>query len=222
MANLTCSQRLKVCHLRILRLDPVGAVDSGDETLYEYGAPVVFAYTPTAPERERIEQLDGCGNQCGLYRGNPKAVDGADLSMTLCEQNAEVQEILTGGSVITEGTGAGDSIGYLSATDATVNLNGAAIELWSYAWAGRQRATRNGQPAWYRHTFTKASFQLDEQSMAADAFGVVPLVGVAEVNSGFGTGLVADPFPLDMGESVYGWFVDDSVPTAVCGYQTVA
>lgn len=221
MANLTCTQRLKVCHLRILRLDDVGAVDTGDEVLYEYGAPVVFGYTPTAPERERIEQLDGCGNQCGLYRGNPKAVDGADLSMTLCEQNAEVQEILVGGSVVTEGTGAGDTIGYLSATDATINLNGAAIELWSYAWAGRQRAVRNGSPAWYRHTFTKASFQLDEQSMAADAFGVVPLTGVAEVNSGFATGLASDPWPLDMGESVYGWFIDDSVPTATCGYQTV-
>lgn len=221
MANLTCTQRLKVCHLRVLRLDEVGDIDSGADALYEYASPVLFSYTPTAPERERIEQLDGCGNQCALYRGNPKAVDGCDLSLTTCEQNAEVNELLIGGSVITEGTGAGDTIGYLSATDATVNINGTAIETWSFAWSGRQRAIKNGQPAWYRHTFAKASFQLDEQAMAADAFGVVPYTGIAEVNDQYGTGLASDPFPTSLGDSVYGWFIDDAKPTGACGYQTV-
>ena len=222
MANLTCTQRLKVCHLRILRLDDVGEVEVGADSLYEYGAPVLFNYTPTAPERERIEQLDGCGNQCGLYRGGAKAVDGADLTLSLCEQNAEIDELLLGGTVITEGTGAGDSIGYLSATDSTVNEYGVAIELWSYAWAGRQQAIRNGAPGWYRHTFTKASFQLDESAMASDAFGLRAYTGIAEVNSGFGTGLAADPFPMDMGESVYGWFIADEKPDATCGYMAVA
>lgn len=222
MANLTCTQRLKVCHLRVLRLDAVGDIEAGADSLYEYDSPILFSYTPTAPERERIEQLDGCGQQCALYRGSPKAVDGAELSLTTCEQNAELNELLIGGSVITEGTGAGDTIGYLSATDATVNVDGTAIELWSYAWAGRQQATKGGQPAWYRHTFTKASFELDEQAMAGDAFGVVPYTGIAEVNSGFGTGLAADPFPIAMGESVYGWFIDDAKPDGLCGYQTVA
>lgn len=221
MANLTCTQRLKVCHLRILRLDASGAVDTGADVLYEYGAPVLLNYTPTAPERERIEQLDGCGNQCALYRGSPRAVDGVDISLTLCEQNAEVIELLVGGSIITDGTGAGDTIGYLSATDATVPENGVAIEAWSYAWNGRQRALRNGSPAFYRHTFAKTSFQLDEQQMNNDSFGVVPLTGVAEVNSQYGTGLASDPFPTSLGDSVYGWFIDDAMPVAACGYQTV-
>lgn len=221
MANLTCTQRLKVCHLRVLRLDDIGDVLAGSDSLYEYGSPVLFSYTPTAPERERIEQLDGCGNQCGLYQGDPKAVDGAELSLTTCEQNAELQELLVGGSIVTEGTGAGNTIGYLSATDATVNIDGAAIELWSIAWSGRQRAVKGGNPAWYRHTFTKAKFELDEQAFAGDAFGVVPYVGVAEVNDQFGTGLASDPWPIAMGESVYGWFIDDGKPTAACGYQTV-
>jgi hypothetical protein len=222
MANLTCTQRLKVCHLRVLRLDDVGDILAGADSLYEYGSPVLFSYTPTAPERERIEQLDGCGNQCALYQGDPKAVDGAELSLTTCEQNAELQELLVGGSIVTEGTGAGDTIGYLSATDATVNVDGAAIELWSIAWSGRQRAVKGGNPAWYRHTFTKAKFELDEQAMAGDAFGVVPYTGIAEVNDGFATGLATDPWPIAMGESVYGWFIDDAKPTAECGYQEVA
>lgn len=222
MANLTCTQRLKVCHMRIVRLDEVGDPVVGADSLYEYGAPVTAAYTPTAPERERIEQLDGCGDQCGLYQGDPKAVDGADLRLVLCEQNAEVDELLLGGTLVTEGTGAGNSIGYLSSTDATVNVGGVAIELWSIAWAGRERALKGGQPAWYRHTFTKAKFELDEQAMAGDAFGLRSYRGVAEVNSAWGTGLTTDPWPIAMGESVYGWFIDDAKPTAVCGYQAIA
>jgi hypothetical protein len=222
MANLTCTQRLKVCHLRVIRLSAVGAVLPGADSLYEYSAPVTFGYTPTAPERERIEQLNGCGDQCGLYQGGPKAVDGAELSLALCNQDAELLELLTGGSIVTEGTGTPNTIGYLSPTDATVDPDGVAIELWSIAWNGKQRAVKGGQPAWYRHTFTKVRFSYDEQTFATDEFGLTNLTGLAEVNSGFGTGLATDPWPTSMGSSVFGWFVDDAKPANACGYQTVA
>ena len=156
MANLTCTQRLKVCHLRVLRLDDVGEIESGADALYEYGAPVLFNYTPTAPERERIEQLDGCGNQCGLYRGSAKAVDGADLSLTACEQNAELDELLPRRQLVTEWHRRRQRIGPVGHRR-TVKRVGTAIEMWSYAWSGRQQAVRNRSPAWYRQTSPKAS-----------------------------------------------------------------
>jgi len=221
MANLTCTQRLKVCHLRVLRLSSVGALLAGADSRYEYNAPVTFGYTPTAPERERIEQLDGCGDQCALYQGSTKAVDGAELSLELCNQDAELLELLTGGSIVTEGTGTPNTIGYLSPTDATVDPDGVAIELWSIAWSGKQRAVKGGQPAWYRHTFTKVKFSYDEQAMASDAFGLTALTGLAETNTGFATGLASDPWPVNMGSSVFGWFIDDGKPTAACGYQAI-
>ena len=221
MANLTCTQRLKVCHMRILRLDDDGTILSAADASYEYTAPVLFGYTPQTPERERIEQLNGCGDICGLYIGNPKAVDSAEISVTLCEQNAEIEELLLGGSTVVDGTGT-DSIGYLSATDATVSEWGVAVEFWSIAWNGKQRALRNGSPAWYRHTFPKANFSKDAQATPNDAFAVVPLTGIAEVNSGFATGLAADPWPVSLGESVYGWFIDDAIPEGACGYVEVA
>lgn len=222
MANLTCTQRLKVCHLRVLRLDPDGSTFAGADGKYEYASPVTFGYTPTAAERERIEQLNGCGDQCALYQGPPKAVDGAELSLVLCDQDAELLELLTGGSLVTEGTGTPNTIGYLSPTDVTLNPDGVAIELWSIAWNGKSRALKGGQPAWYRHTFPKVNFSYDEQAMAGDAFGLVALTGIAEVNPGFGTGLAADAWPVSMGSSVFGWFIDDAKPTAACGYGTTA
>jgi len=221
MSNLTCTQRLKVVHLRVLRLNPTGGLLSAADSRYEYSAPVSFDYTPTAPDRERIEQLDGNGDQCGLFIGGTRAVDGADLNLTLCNQDAELIELLVGGSIITEGTGTPNTIGYLSPTDATVNADGVGLEVWSIAWNGKQRAIKSGQPALYRHTFTKTKFSYDQQSFAGDAFGLTALTGTAEVNSGFGTGLASDPFPVNLGASVFGWFIDDGVPAGACGYQAI-
>lgn len=221
MANVTCTQRLKVCHLRVLRLDDDGSIFVGAEARYEYGAPATLAYTATSPERERFEQLDGCGNQCMLYIGPPKAVDSADLTLTVCNQDAEFTELLAGGIVVDTATGGGDSIGYLSSTDATVNVNGVALEVWSYQWNGRQRALRNGQPAFYRHTFPMTNFEVDQQTLE-NAASTVGYTGIAQTNEGFGTGYAADPWPVNMGESVYGWFIDDSMPSSNCGYLAVA
>lgn len=221
MANVTCTQRLKVCHLRILRLDDDGTLFSSAESRYEYGAPATFSYTATSPERERFEQIDGCGNQCALYIGPPKAVDSAELALTVCNDDAEVTELLAGGSVIDTATGGGDTIGYLASTDATVNVNGVAVEVWSYQWNGRQRALRNGSPAFYRHTFPMSNWEVDQKTME-NAMGTVSFTGIAQQNTGFGTGYAADAWPVSMGQSVYGWFIDDSMPASSCGYQAVA
>lgn len=216
MANLTCLNLLKVCHLRVLRLDDDGSVVAAADARYEHKAPILMGYTPTTPDRERFEQLDGCGDQCALYIGPPKAVDSAELTLNLCQLDAELIELLAGGSLIED---TDDTIGYLAPTDATVNQWGVGVETWSIAWNGRQRALRNGAPAWYRHFFPKTSWVVGETTKSNDGFTPIQLTGSAEVNSGFGTGWTFDPLPVPVGEAVYGWFVDDEVPDGECGYQ---
>lgn len=221
MANLTCTKRLKVCHLRILRLDDDGSVLSGADSRYEMTAPVSLQFTPTAPDRERFEQINGCGDQCALFIGSPKAVDGVDMTLILCEENAEVNEMLAGGAIVDTATGGGNTIGYLSATDATVNVNGVAIEVWTWQWTTRERALLSGSPSFYRYTFPKTKWSVDQNTLE-NAIGTPQFAGQAETNSGFGTGYAASAWPVDMGESVYGWFITNSIPSDVCGYQTVA
>lgn len=220
MSNQTCTTPLKVCALRAVRLDPTGAIESGASSLYTK-KPVLLAYTPNVPERERIEQLDGCGDQCVLYLGPPKAVDSVTLRLDLCDLDAEWVEMLAGGSIITDAVGTGyDTIGYLAPTDSTVAEDGVALEVWSYAWSGRQRATLGGSPAFYRHVFPKTTWQVGEITLS-NGVNVIPMTGTAETNTSFGTGLQSDPFPADVGESLYGWALVDSIPAVTCGYQTV-
>lgn len=220
MSNQTCTTPLKVCALRAVRLDPTGAIEQGASSLYTK-KPVLLAYTPNVPERERIEQLDGCGDQCVLYLGPPKAVDSVTLRLDLCDLDAEWVEMLAGGSIITDAVGTGyDTIGYLAPTDSTVAEDGVALEVWSYAWSGRQRATLGGSPAFYRHVFPKTTWQVGEITLS-NGVNVIPMTGTAETNTSFGTGLASDPFPADVGESLYGWALVDSIPDVECGYQAV-
>ena len=221
MANQTCSQILKLCHLRLLRLAPAGLVAVSADARYEFGRPVLLGYTEVRPDPEHIEQVDGCGDVCGVYDGPQKAVSSVTMKLQLCEENAETEEMLLGGSLITEGTGAGDTIGYLAATDATANVDGVAIEGWSYQWAGKQRATKGGQPAWYRHVFPKTFWTKDEVTLG-NQFTAPSYTGTGLVNAAFGTGYTDDPIPVAVGDSPYAWFIDDEKPTAVCGYQAVA
>lgn len=221
MANQTCTTPLKVCALRAVRLDDTGSIEAGASSLYTK-KPVLLAYTPNTPERERLEQLDGCGDQCVLYLGPPRAVDSVDLRLDLCDLDAEWVEMLAGGSIITNAVGTGyDTVGYLAPTDDTIATDGVALEAWSLAWSGRERAMLGGAPAWYRHVFPKTTWQVGEITLS-NGVNVIPMTGVAEANSAYGTGLVADPFPADVGESLYGWALVNGIPDVECGYQEVA
>lgn len=223
MANLTCANLLQVDHIRVLRLDSAGAVDEVAGARYEYDSPILFGYTPVQPDRDSFEQRSGNGSICATFTGPAKPANTADLTLNLCHLDAELIEMLVGGTVITTGTaGSGDSIGWLAPTDATVNENGVAIETWSKAWNGTQRLTYAGQAGWFRHFFPLTTWQLGETSMSNDGFSIIQLTGVASPNSDFGTGWTGDALPLAVGDSAYGYVLDDAIPDGNCGVLSAA
>lgn len=218
MANQTCLQRLRVCHLRIVRLGGDGSPLDGADSLYESAAPIQFTYTPQSRDRDQFELANGCGENCASFIGPPGGVDNAEIGLQLCNNDAEIMELLAGGEIITDYEGTGDTIGYCSPTNDTVNQLGVAIEMWAQAWNGTERAVYQGQPAWWRYVFPKVNFTFPEQTFENE-FGILELEGFAETNSGYGTGIDSDPFPFPIGGSVWCQVLTDSVPDAECGYQ---
>lgn len=218
MANQTCVSTLKAVALRAGRLDDTGALDPGASNLYISDALILVGFEPQIPDRESFEQLDGAGDKCAVYLGPPKPPDSANLTMNLCTLDSELIELLSGGTVVTSGY---DSIGYLAPTDDTVNEDGVFFEVWTYAWSGRERALLGSAPAFWRFTFPKTTWQTG-QIQLENGISVIPMTGSATPNSQFGTGLTADPFPVDMGDSPYGWALVDEVPTASCGVQALS
>src|SRR5690606_13272350 len=222
MANLTCANLLHVDDIRVLRLASNGEVETGADTRYEYEAAILMGYTPVYPDRQTIEQRKGNGEICATFRERPHAPDSVDLTLNLCTLDAELIELLVGGTVITQGTGAGDTIGWLAPTSSTVNEDGVAIEVWSKMWNNIQRGLFNSQAGWFRHFFPKTTWQMGEQSIDGENFLTVQLTGIAEPNSSFGTGYADDPIATQVGDSPFGYQLDDAKPAASCGYQTVA
>jgi hypothetical protein len=218
MANQTCASTLKACALRALRLDDDGTPLVGVSSRYTTDQLVLIGHTPTIPDRERLEQLNGCGDQCVLFIGDPKAVESSEMTLNLCALDAELIEMLAGGTVIVE---AADSVGYLAPTDSTISANGVSVEAWTYAWAGRQRKLKGGAPAFWRWFWPKVRWQVGAITLE-NGISVVPLTGIAEPNSGWTTGYDLDPIPVAVGEAVYGYWLDDTIPVAACGYQAIA
>lgn len=218
MANETCASTLKVCAIRVMRLDTDGTPLVGSESLYVTDSQILLGHTPQVPDRERLEQLNGCGDQCVLYIGPPKAVESDDLTLNLCSLDAELAEMLAGGAVIVEDY---DTMGYLAPTDSTINEDGVSVEAWTIAWAGRERKLKGGSPAYWRWFWPKTTWSVNATTLE-NAPGILPLAGIAEPNSGWADGLTADPIPVDVGEAVYGYWLDDAIPTAECGYQEIA
>lgn len=218
MANATCGQLIRVVVLRALRLNATGAILSGASSQYRHAAPILLQFEPQVPERDRFEQVDGNGNTCALFIGPPRAVDSVNLALNLCQLDAELEEMLCGGSVITEGDYG--TVGYLAPTDETVNANGVSLESWSIAWNQRQRLLKAGLPAYWEHVFPLTRWQRGQTQMQ-NGISVIPLTGIGEVNSAFGTGLPTDPMPVTIGESAFAYWLDNTAPAGVCGYQAV-
>lgn len=218
MANETCASTLKACALRVLRLDEDGSVLDGADSRYTSDTLVLVGFTPQTPDVERLEQLNGCGDQCVLYVGSPKAVESAELTMNLCNLDAELVEMLAGGSVITEDY---DTMGYLAPTDSTLNEDGVSLEVWTIAWEGRTRKLKGSSSAYWRFFFPLTKWTVGAMTLE-NGISVLPLTGTATPNDGWGTGYTDDPIPLTVGEAVYGWWLDDTIPTSECGYQAVA
>ncbi len=213
------AQTLKVVVLRALRLDAVGALVTGADAMYVTSQPITFQYTPKSLARERLEQPNGNGDQCGLFIGTPKAVTDVDLKATFCKMDAELEELLCGGSIITDANYG--TIGYRPPEDSTVNAYGTAIEVWSVAWNGKQPKKLGNSRAYWRHVFPLTDWSRDQVSLQ-NQFDNPSFTGSGQVNSGFGTGLNADQIPSTIGDVPYEWYLDDAKPTGQDGYQAVS
>jgi hypothetical protein len=209
---------LKVVVMRVLRLDTVGNLVHATDAAYLTSQAIMLQYTPKRPARERMEQINGNGDSCALYIGDPKAVTDVDMKLTLCTVDAELEELLCGGSLILDvNYGA---VGYRPPEDTTVNVGGVALETWSIAWNGKSRKKLGNSAAYWRHVFPLTSWERDQTTLQ-NALDNPSFTGNGEINPSFLTGLASDPIPAAIGNVPYEWYLDKAAPVGGSGYVTV-
>jgi hypothetical protein len=213
-----CLGSARVCALRVSRLDSTCNCVAGEDNAVVSSAIVRLQASPEYEAGDEFIQKNGCGD----IVINIKDVDRLkriNLTMELATRDISLLELLTGGTVYTDGV---DIIGFARrGVGATAN-DPVAMELWTKAVSSSGNCVV-GTSNWWRWTYPKATFTLGDVSHE-NGIGLVQLTGTAEANPNYGNGCFDDwPSADDIDPDSPEHFVldEDGPPTAACGYIAV-
>lgn len=210
-----CYSAAFICGLQLARLDASGGFEYGANGLYQSVAPIAFTATPNETAGTSLNKKNGCDTTCFSYNGDP-TTDSWNLTVQLCQLDAEAIEMMTGGTLIVRD---GRTVGFEPRPSSAGPYAGCSVETWSKAWDGTAQAVEDGIPLYDRFAYQKTTWQIADQTFGNDLL-VVSLKGKAVSNPQFGTGPMGD-WPQNVSEPG-AWMLDDTLPDGVCGYQTLA
>lgn len=223
MANQPgCYQSFKARAIRASRLNADGTLDQGVMLGSAYNMrPISVALSPVVTTGDRFEQKDGSGNLCVVIE-NPDKTTGYDITLTLCQLDIELIEILTGADVILDPGDANVIIGFIAPgpDDDTLPTE---FHVWSDALNGSEQVA--SPYAYWHWVFPYVKWNLGAQTLENGILQLT-LTGKASTNSNIGGGSFNDlPTPIT---SYFGVYLADDLPdttvapysdySAVCGY----
>lgn len=132
--------------LRVSRLGADGAPLVGPKNAYVTDAFMKASFTPEYTAGDEIEEKNAHGEVCVYYQG-PDVMKRVSLSLSLCNPDPALTQLITGGTLLLPQTG-DDPLGYASpATGEEGTPNGVALEVWSHAIVNGRPAPTN--PYWH-------------------------------------------------------------------------
>ena len=225
MSEPHCYGSLQTVALRVAQLDVNGSPDDGAANGYVTDAVIDVTLGADIEEGDEFVLKNGSGAICQTYRGCDR-MKRATIEMNLCQLDAELLQLLIGGSVIRDlsGAGVGDAIGYEVADVDDACPYGVCLELWTLAWDGSEQATppfAGGNTIVYWHfVLPRAKFQIGDLTIEND-FLTVPVTGFSEANSRVTSNGPFNDWPADIVSrggitKPLGFFLDSTVPTPTC------
>jgi hypothetical protein len=211
-------QAVDICAIRFSRLEANGVPDPGANNLVVSTDLTQIAYTFEVEAGTRTTQRTGCGNIC-FTRETPDKVLGSNLTVDLCFTDAELMELATGATLLTQ---SGESIGWgLPSADAAPT-NGVGVETWSLAWNNDQQMIHpvTGAAAYLRRVWPRVKFALTGNPTQAEGLMIQQILGKGSSNDNFFNGPSND-IPLGY-EGAYLEFLSAAPPAATEGYATLA
>lgn len=206
-----CYHTLSVCMARVAVLDTDGEPLAGEGNLYVTDSIISLTLAPQLKEGAEYEQENGCGNLCFSYT-NRDQMKGLDLQLSLCQEDPELTQMLTGGDLITtDGYGTtGWAAPYVGSVP---NENGSSLEIWTLNIQG---SSLDDDFPYVRWVFGRSYWTPTDKTFAAGPI-VHPYVGHADENANWGDGPVNDwDFISDR---LWQYNGDTDLPTSECGAQ---
>jgi len=221
-----CFGSLQVCALRIAALDSSGAPLAGASNGYVTDALIQASVSLELNTGDEFVLKNGCGAICQTFRDCDRILR-ASVDLELCQLDSELISLLIGGGTLFTDTGTGDAIGY-ELPNSTIDCpDGVSLELWTKAWDGSSQAAAPflAAPSYFHFVFPKTRWQMGDLTMENEIM-TIPLTGIADENPGMPTNGPYDDWNVDVAAAggitnVGGWFLDDTLPTATCGFVAV-
>ncbi len=212
-------QTVDICALRMSRLEANGVPDPGANNLIVVGSGIKqIAYPFEVETGTRTTQRDGCGNIC-FTRETPDKVLGSNPVLDLCYQDAEIMEMATGATLLTD---SGETIGWAAPGSDSPRPNGVGLETWSLAYDGDQQMIHpvTGAAAYLRRVWPRVRFALSGNLTQAEGLMIQQISGKGEANDNFFDG-PANDIPLGY-EGAYLEFLSAAPPADTNGYASLA
>lgn len=211
-----CDAAIHLCAVRVTRLDQLGNPEAGPNNVYVSGSAIMLQVTPQIEAGEDKTLVGGCDCIVASYRGYDK-LKRFDLEFDMALLEPGLLEMMIGADSIVD---AGSPIGLwwpsqLSCAEpAQPNV---CFEGWQTLWDDDHAAS---SPYQYVHwIWPSTHWQIGAHSLQND-FNQPKVTGFSRGNPNWGLGIFGD-LPEAAGD-LGGWFYDDSIPTAECGWQTHA
>lgn len=220
MAN--CYGSIQACMLRWAVVNEAGQPQPGASNGYQSDALIQVGVGVELEAGADVSQKNGCGALCQAFR-QPDLIKRVTLEIPLCQLDAELIQLAVGGTVITSG---GLAIGYELPTLSDTPNPGGVLEVWTYAWDGESQAALAGAARYFHFVFPHARFSPGNFTLEAPNFLQFPLVGYSDANPNVTINGPYNDWPAAVVAiggitASAGWFLDTTIPTAACGYQTV-
>lgn len=225
MSDPTCYGSLQVCALRVAVLGSNGAPTPGPSNGYVSEALITFDVGVEQSKDIDLEKENGCGAICQTYFKNG-TIKRATLGAALCELDLQLASMLVGGSLYATDTDI--PVGWQLPFVNEAASNGVCLELWTRAWDSSEQATPaalSNQAAWWHWVFPRARFTLDNMKLEAD-FLEFAVKGNGQENSNMSHLGPFQDWPSYVADgggvtAVGAIFLDDTIPTAECGFIEV-
>jgi len=125
MANDALGQ-IQAFRTRVTKLNANGVPSNGADKSYVSNALVTLSTSPVYVDGEDFQEKNGEGVVCVNFQG-PSTFRRIDWTLTICTPDAYLMEMLTGGTVLSDG----DAVGYAYPATGVLNPTNISIEVWT-------------------------------------------------------------------------------------------
>lgn len=211
-------QSVDICAARFSRLDGAGVPDPGADNVIVTADLTQIAYTFEVEAGQRTTRRNGCGDVC-FTRETVDKVLGSNATLDLCYTDAELMELATGATLLTED---GEPIGWALPGPDSPPPPGVGLETWSLAWDNDQPKIHpvTGAQAYLRRVWPRIKFSLAGNPTQAEGLTIQQISGKGQANDNFYDGPGND-IPLGY-EGAYLEFLSSAPPVPTDGYATLA